>query len=202
MATVARTTVEGEGVPPASPPAARHRARPIADRLEANTRRTFGMRVVAVLALWLLRRMPVLAFPIRLARLLIGALPVLLWFLRRADRRRPPRRVRRPMRLERLKRRESIPRQTGESPIPSGRPRRVSSAGSTRQCALGAVFGRHARRPCRPLISSRSEQARPWHRSPPGGGAPTRSSWRHPPVSPENRDMRPRLCVLGLDDCE
>ncbi len=88
MTTVETTIVEGEGVPPASPRAARRRARPVVDRLEANTRRIFGMRVVAVLALWLLRRMPVMAFPIRLARLLIGAFPVFLWFLRRADRRR------------------------------------------------------------------------------------------------------------------
>ena len=88
MTTVERTTVEGEGVPPASPRAARRRGRPVGGRPEANTRRIFGMRVVAVLALWLLRRMPVMAFPIRLARLLIGALPVFLWFLRRADRRR------------------------------------------------------------------------------------------------------------------
>ncbi len=110
MTTVEGTTVEGEGVPPAGPRAARGRARPIADRQEANTRRIFGMRVVAVLALWLLRRMPVVGFPIRLARLLIGALPVFLWFLRRADRRRAVAPI---DAVGRVKRRDSLPRQTG-----------------------------------------------------------------------------------------
>jgi hypothetical protein len=46
-----------------------------------------GSRVVAVLALWLLRRsMPAVSIPIRVALFLLRVVPVSVWLLRYADR--------------------------------------------------------------------------------------------------------------------
>jgi hypothetical protein len=62
---------------------------PVVDRQDAPDWPLFAIRVLALAAPWLLRRMRTVSIPIRLALFFGRILPVAAWLLRRTDHFRP-----------------------------------------------------------------------------------------------------------------